>query len=117
MDANELKNRSEDFDDTANLCGIDIDGPENLLELLYEDFAVTVGTFFHPINLDILLEAGIITPEIRALCITIENKVDYLAQNPNIVGKINENSQWKEVFALCQQVRTLKQMHNHQRLS
>jgi hypothetical protein len=111
MDKAELEGRIADFDYTVNVCEIRLDGPEELLELLYEDFAVYVGTFFHPINLDILLHAGIITEEVKHLCVEIEAKVDYLTQNPTIVERIKGNSRWEAVFALCEQVRYLRQPH------
>jgi len=111
MDKAELERRTADFDDTANVCGISLDGPEELLNLLYEDFAVSVGTFFHPINLDILLHAGIITEEVKNLCVEIEAKVDYLAQNPSIVQQIRGDSRWEAVFVLCKQVRYIRQHH------
>lgn len=111
MDNAELERRTADFDDTANVCGISLNGPEELLELLYEDFAVSVGTFFQPINLNILLHAGIITEEVKNLCIEIEAQVDYLTQNPAIVERIKGDSRWEAVFALCEQVRYLRQHH------
>jgi hypothetical protein len=111
MDKSELERRIADFDDTASVCEIRLDGPEELLELLYEDFAVSVGTFFHPINLDVLLHAGIISEEMKTLCLEIETKVDYLTQNPNIVERIKGDSRWEAVFALCEQVRYLRQHH------
>lgn len=111
MDKAELERRTADFDNTANVCGIRLDGPEELLELLYEDFAVSVGTFFHPINLDILLHAGIISEEVKNLCLEIEAKVDYLTQNPTIVEQIKGDSRWEAVFALCEQVRYLRRHH------
>jgi hypothetical protein len=111
MDAAELERRIGDFDDTANVCGIDRQGPEELLNLLYEDFAVSVGTFFHPINLDILLTAGVITQEIKELYITVESKVDYLTRRLDLVDKIKGDSRWEEVFQVCNQIRALKQLH------
>jgi hypothetical protein len=103
-----LKERTEDFDDTVDLCGIDIDGPVELLDLLYEDFAVSTGTFFHPSNLDILLQAGIISEEIKIICINIEAQVCYLTQNPSLVQNIRGNAKWEAIFALCKQVQQLK---------
>ena len=111
MDRAELERRIGDFDDTANVCGIDMQGPEELLGLLYEDFAVTVGTFFHPINLDILLTAGAITQEIKELCLIVESKVDYPTQHPDLVDKIKGDSRWEEVFELCKQIRALRHLH------
>lgn len=78
---------------------------------MYEDFAISVGTFFQPINLDILLHAGILTEEVRNLCLEIEAKVAYLTQNPTIVERIKGDSSWETVFALCEQVRYLRQHH------
>lgn len=86
-------------------------GPEELLTLLYEDFAVSAGTFFHPINLDILLTAGVITQEIKELCLTVESKVDYLTRHPDLVDEIKGDSRWEEVFQLCKQIRALKQLY------
>ena len=103
-----LKERTEDFDDTADLCGIDINGPVELLDLLYEDFAVSTGTFFHPINLDILLQAGIISEEIKTICIDIEARVCYLTQNLSLVENIKGDARWEAIFALCKQVQQLK---------
>jgi hypothetical protein len=111
MEAKELERRIGDFEDTVNLCGIDINGPEPLLELLYEDFAVSVGTFFHTINLDILLSAGVITEQIKALCLVIASKVDYLTYHPGLVNTIKGDHRWEEVFALCRQVHDLNQAH------
>jgi hypothetical protein len=111
MDKAELERRIAAFDDTANVCEIRLDGPEELLELLYEDFAVSVSTFFHPINLDVLLHAGIISEEIKTLCLEIEARVDYLTQNPAIVERIKGDSRWEAVFALCEQVRYLRLQH------
>ncbi|WP_157541767.1 hypothetical protein [Hymenobacter aerophilus] len=111
MDAAELERRIGDFDDTANVCGIDMQGPEYLLNLLYEDFAVSVGTFFHPINLDILLTAGVITQEIKDLCLSVERKVDYLTQHADLVDKIKGDRRWEEVVELCKQIRALKLLH------
>jgi hypothetical protein len=111
MNKAELERRTADFGDTANVCGIRLDGPEELLELLYEDFAVSVGTLFQPINLNILLHAGIITEEVKNLCLEIEAKVAYLTQNPTIVERIKGDSRWEAVFALCEQVRYLRQPH------
>ena len=109
MDKAELERRTADFDNTTNVCGIRLDGPEELLELLYEDFAVSVGTFFQPINLDILLHAGSITEEVKNLCMEIEYKVDCLTQNSTSVQRIRGDSRWETVFALCEQVRCLRQ--------
>ncbi|MFD2718098.1 hypothetical protein ACFST9_05190 [Hymenobacter monticola] len=111
MDAAELERRIGDFDNTANVCGIDMQGPEELLELLYEDFAVSVGSFFHPVNLDILLTAGVITHEIKERCLTVERKVDYLTQHPDLVETIKGNSRWEEVVELCKQICALKLLH------
>jgi hypothetical protein len=111
MDRSELEKRIAWFDETANVFGLTPQDPEERLTLLYEDFAVSVHSFFHPLNLDILLRAGIITPEIKALCLTIRKQVEYLTQLPDPVEHIQGDRRWEEVFAWCQQVRALKQQH------
>ncbi len=115
MDKSELESRIEDFDDTANGCGLTPQDSEEQLTLLYEDFAVSAHTFFHPLNLGILLRPGIITPEIIALCLTVRQRVNYLKQHPDPVEQIKGDRRWEEVFAWCQQVRALKRQHTLQR--
>jgi len=117
VDKSELEGIIGWFDDTANVCGLTLEDSEDQLTLLYEDFDVSVHTFFHPRNLVPLLRADIITPEIIALCLTVRHRVISLTQHPDPVERIKGDRRWEEVFAWCQQVRALKQQHNLRRPS
>ena len=91
MDKSKLESRIEDFDDTASVCGRTPQDPEDRLTLLYEDFAVDMHSFFHHLNLDVLLRTGTSTPEIKVLCLTIPKQADYLTQHPDPVEQIKRD--------------------------
>jgi hypothetical protein len=105
-----LSTKLEWFDDTLALCGVDLDGPANILkEVLYEDFAVSAHTFFHPINLDPLFTAGLITADLLALCLQIREKVITLVEAQTIREDIRQNQLWANIIALCQQGQRMRQ--------
>ncbi|MBC6992531.1 hypothetical protein [Hymenobacter sp. BT491] len=110
----DLKARTEWFDDTANLCGVDVNGSAEVLEgVLYEDFAVSVHTFFHPDNLAVLARAGILTAEITDLCTLIRDQVALLTEMPETAT--SRSQKWAAVISACEQVRVLKQEHTRKK--
>jgi hypothetical protein len=106
---NDLTALDEWFDDTANLCGVSPQDSEELLaRVLYEDFAMSVHSFFHPASLGKLLDAGLITKDIQARCRGVSARVTYLVEHPDAVAVVKDSPEWQDVFTLCDQIQRLK---------
>ena len=109
---NDLAALEEWFDETANLCGVSSQDPEEVLaRVLYEDFAMSVHSFFHPTNLSKLLDGGLITEDIQARCRDVSARVSYLAEHPDAVAVVKNSQEWQGVFNSCHQIQRLKAKH------
>jgi len=107
----DLSTKLEWFDDTLALCGVDLDGPADIVkEVLYGDFAVSAHTFFHPINLELLFTAGFITADLLVLSLQIREKVITLVEAQTVAEDIRQNQLWASIIVLCQQGQRMRRL-------
>ena len=99
------------LDDTLTFCGVDIDNSSaDLVKgILYEDFNVSVHTFFHPSNLEPLLDARLISGGLVTLCLQIREIVVALTEAQAVAGDVRKNQQWSSVIAMCEQGQRMRQ--------